>query len=173
MISTECVYSNVCIKDVKPIWTLNSHFCGTVPLFGSNRILVMYSKSWAVHSLIDGARLAHIDEETLRSALEAPRLLNINEYAKLLSLYIGRFIIYSSKSDGKFIAVDLVDLNRSKNLDTTISEYLYKKVFERRGTVVKLGQVIRAALLLNDTFNTRNAMLIVDNDEYRIIDMSF
>ncbi|KAI9591819.1 hypothetical protein BDF19DRAFT_246684 [Syncephalis fuscata] len=171
MISTECGYSNVCIKDAKPIWTRNDDIYSTVPLFGSNRILVISERGWTVHSIIDGAILAHINVENLDLVFETPRLLHIADYTKLFISHIGRFVLYRSKYDNKFIAVDLMNL-RTRNLGIANSEYLYETC-ERRGIIVKFSSLIRQPLLLNDTFDTRNAALIEDDENYRVIDLSF
>ncbi|KAI9599458.1 hypothetical protein BDF19DRAFT_428775 [Syncephalis fuscata] len=173
MISTECGSPNACIKNVEPIWLLNNYRYSTVPLFGFNRILVMYSKNWAIHSLTDGAILAHIDVETLSSVPGAPRLLNINKYTKHFSLCIGGFIVCSSKDDGTLTAIDLINSNRTRKLGKKNSEYLYKQVLRRRTIIVRLDRLINHPLLLNDTFNTRNAMLIARGKDYKIIDLSF
>ncbi|KAI9598037.1 hypothetical protein BDF19DRAFT_420334 [Syncephalis fuscata] len=71
MISTECGYSDTCIKNVNPVWTRNDYLYGTIPLFGSNRIIFISERGWAVHSLVDGAILARTSVKTLNSALKA------------------------------------------------------------------------------------------------------
>ncbi|KAI9593983.1 hypothetical protein BDF19DRAFT_424020 [Syncephalis fuscata] len=173
MISTDCSYSSICIKDAKPIWTLNGSFYGTVPLFGSNRILVMSGKGWTVHSLIDGVILAHIDVRNLISTLEHHRSLSMSVYIRRFSLYRGRCALYESISDGTFIAVDLIHPSRTRNLGKTNSEYLYKQALQSRNIIVRFDHLINYSLLLNDIFDTRNAMLMVDGKDYKIIDVSF
>ncbi|KAI9597461.1 hypothetical protein BDF19DRAFT_463856 [Syncephalis fuscata] len=173
MISTECGYSNVCIKDVNPIWTYNNYFYGTVPLFGYKHILVISKREWTVHSIIDGAILARIDLETLSLMPAAVRMQDTIFYNSFFSLYIGRFIIYESQYDDAFIAMDLIHPNRIKSLGIENSNYLYEKLFGHPYILTRFDRLIGNHLLLNDTFDTRNTMVVVDNEDYKIVDLSF
>ncbi|KAI9598788.1 hypothetical protein BDF19DRAFT_431417 [Syncephalis fuscata] len=173
MISTKCNYSNTFIKDKKPIWTRNVQVLGTVPLSGSNRILVISVNKWTVHSIIDGVILAHIDVETLGSVLEPHSFLDMGIYSNRFSLYIGRFVIYKPKHYEKNIVIDLTNLCCTKDLGIANSEYLYEESYGHCGIVVGIRDLTRQPLLLNDTFNIRNATLIVNGKDYKIIDMSF
>ncbi|KAI9599127.1 hypothetical protein BDF19DRAFT_462537 [Syncephalis fuscata] len=132
MISTKCSYSNVCIKDVKPIWTRNDYLRGTVPLFSSKRILVVFEKEWTVHSIRDGAILARINLKALCIRLKAIHMPDTILYNSLFSLCIGRFILYYSMPDGAFTVIDLIHSKHTKNLGKTNSEYLYKTSYGRR-----------------------------------------
>ncbi|KAI9597151.1 hypothetical protein BDF19DRAFT_421092 [Syncephalis fuscata] len=169
MISTECGYSNACIKDVKPIWTRSDCLYGTIPLFGSNRILVISESGWTICSSIDGTIIARIDVENLSLMLKVQHLLDIDRYNDLLSLFMGRFILYDTKEYG-LTAVDLAHPNRTRNVGITNSEYLYETC-ERRSIIAKFEHLARGHLL-SDTFSTKNAALIMDGKDYKIIDLS-